>query len=228
MRKRISLFQVFLLVIVVLTMYNNLEHSASVYYQISYNALFQDWYNHMQSYLVVIVIDLSVIAFILAAKERESVIFAWVLFVINCLFFNVIGSVDQLLKSADEFPVELVNHLLAKLIFSGIFSYSLHRFSSLWNLKGEDHAQVIEKLTRQCEQLREAVMKGQIQEGHYQQSLLAYQEHIDRYDQQLNYAGDKLIEAEHRLTETEAELSAARQKLSRSKKTVEFSETLNN
>ena len=126
-------FQLFLLLIIVLTMYNNLEHSAKVYYQISANSSYSDWYNHLQSFLVVIVIDLSIIAFIISTRHKESIVFAWVLFMVNCIFFDVAGSMYDILNGKSH--VELItsfNRLLSKLIYSAIFSYSIHRFSYLW------------------------------------------------------------------------------------------------
>jgi len=100
--------KVFMVIIILLTMFNNLEHSASVYLGISYNAAHADWYNKFQSYMVVIVFDLAVIAFIIKAKNTESVVFAIMLFVINCLFFNVFQSLYSIFYQASSIPSELL------------------------------------------------------------------------------------------------------------------------
>ncbi len=126
-------FQLFLLLIIVLTMYNNLEHSAKVYYLISANSDYPAWYNHLQSFLVVIVIDLSIIAFIITAKHKESIVFAWILFFINCIFFNIISTTFNIFNYTSKTSMLVsLNQLFSKLIYSSIFSYSIHRFSYLW------------------------------------------------------------------------------------------------
>lgn len=126
-------FHVFLLVIIVLTMYNNLEHSASVYYSISAQDGTNSPYQRFQSYLVVIVIDLAVIAFILHSNKKEAAVFAWILFLINALFFNILGSVHQIFLSEQTHQmIEESNKLIAKIAFSGLFSYSIHRFGYVW------------------------------------------------------------------------------------------------
>jgi len=138
--------KVFMVIIILLTMFNNLEHSASVYLGISYNAAHADWYNKFQSYMVVIVFDLAVIAFIIKAKNTESVVFAIMLFVINCLFFNVFQSLYSIFYQASSIPSELlkqdqeavksligeINAVVAKILFAALFSYCIHRFSHLW------------------------------------------------------------------------------------------------
>jgi len=114
-------------------MYNNLEHSAKVYYLISENSNYPTWYNHLQSFLVVIVIDLSIIAFIITAKHKESIVFAWILFFINCIFFNIISTTYDIFNFESKTSLlESLNRLFSKLIYSAIFSYSIHRFSYLW------------------------------------------------------------------------------------------------
>ena len=138
--------KVFMVIIILLTMFNNLEHSASVYLGISYNAAHSDWYNKFQSYMVVIVFDLAVIAFIIKAKNTESIVFAVMLFVINCLFFNVFQSLYSIFYKASSIPSELlkqdqeavksligeINAVVAKILFAALFSYCIHRFSHLW------------------------------------------------------------------------------------------------
>lgn len=132
-------FKYFLLLIIVLTMYNNLEHSANIYYQLIQNNGYSALYNHIQSYLVVIVIDLSVIAFIVRARHRESKAFAWMLFVVNVLFFDVLGtSYKWLVEPQTAQKLTYFNHLVGQLMFSGIFSYTIHRFSMLYYNSSSD------------------------------------------------------------------------------------------
>lgn len=131
--KKLLQFKFFMLLIIVLTMYNNLEHSANIYYHLIQHNGYGPFYNHIQAYLVVIVIDLSVIAFIVRAKNTESKVFAWLLFLINMLFFDVSGTTYKLLTHPDtSHKLELLNELTGQLVFSGIFSFTIHRFSKLY------------------------------------------------------------------------------------------------
>ncbi len=182
-------FQLFLLLIIVLTMYNNLEHSAKVYYQISANTSYPDWYNHLQSFLVVIVIDLSIIAFIISTRHQESIVFAWVLFLVNCIFFDVAGSMYDILNGKSH--VELItsfNRLLSKMIYSAIFSYSIHRFSYLWYE------------STQTEDLKERVK-------YFETKFNLACKELSNVDQELNEAKQALESAENKIKSISQELS---------------------
>ncbi len=184
-------FQIFLLLIIVLTMYNNLEHSAKVYYLISANPGYPDWYNHLQSFLVVIVIDLSIIAFIITAKHKESIVFAWILFLVNCIFFDVIGSIYEIFSYKSHAGlIESLNRLLSKLIYSAIFSYSIHRFSYLWYE------------STQTEDLKERVL-------YFETELNSACRELSNMDEELNLTKQALESAEKKIKSISKELSLA-------------------
>jgi hypothetical protein len=204
--------KLFMLAIILLTMYNNLEHSASVYLNISDHTGHSDAYNRFQSYLVVIVFDLAVIAFILKSKNTESKVFAWVLFLINCLFFNVIQTGYQIifllyniqsdvLKQDQEVVKMLitdVNAVIAKVVFAAIFSYCIHRFSHLWydELKHEDYKKAVFEYQRVIQELQEVRERDQILGLEHLQEKNALRAEIQRMVQELDQVKDELKVAE--------------------------------
>ncbi|HEY0029163.1 MAG TPA: hypothetical protein VGC65_00280 [Bacteroidia bacterium] len=121
---------VFLLIIIALTMFNNLEHGAELYYRITGPIYPDSWlpYIHLQAYFVIIVIDLAVIGFIVNGKTKDSKAFAFLLFLINLLFWDVLTGISK--TSLWDLPN--VSLLIAKIFFSAAFSYLIHKMSSLY------------------------------------------------------------------------------------------------
>lgn len=121
---------IFLLIIIALTMFNNLEHGAELYYRITEPIYPESWlpYIHLQAYFVIIVIDLAVIAFIVNGKTKDSKAFAFLLFIINLIFWDVLTGISTT-HIAD---VPKISLLLAKIFFSAAFSYLIHKMSSLY------------------------------------------------------------------------------------------------
>lgn len=120
----------FLLIIISLTMFNNLEHGAELYYKITKPIYPDSWlpYIHLQAYFVIIVIDLAVIGFIVNGKTKDSKAFAWLLFIINLIFWDVLTGV----ASTHYADVQKISLLIAKIFFSAAFSYLIHKVSSLY------------------------------------------------------------------------------------------------
>ncbi len=121
---------IFLLIIITLTMFNNLEHGAELYYRITEPIYPKSWlpYIHLQAYFVIIVIDLAVIGFIVNGKTKDSKAFAFLLFIINLIFWDVLTGISTT-HYADLPKISL---LLAKIFFSAAFSYLIHKMSSLY------------------------------------------------------------------------------------------------
>lgn len=111
-------------------MFNNLEHGAELYYRITSPIYPISWlpYIHLQAYFVIIVIDLAVIGFIVNGKTKDSKAFAFLLFAINLIFWDVLTGIAT--TSITDLPK--ISLLLAKIFFSAAFSYLIHKMSSLY------------------------------------------------------------------------------------------------
>lgn len=121
----------FALLCMVLVMLNNLEASAFVYLRISHNPLPYEWMNVALAILVVLIIDLSIISFIVHDRKAEAGIFAFAVFMLNILYYDGLS-----LFSANAVAIS------AQLIYSGMFAYSIHAFSKLWSSKLEVDTEV--------------------------------------------------------------------------------------
>ncbi|MCR6637481.1 MAG: hypothetical protein NVV82_00365 [Sporocytophaga sp.] len=105
-------------------MINNLEHSTAVYYSVSKKKLteifswqYADW---LESVLVIVVIDLSVIAWIKMNRYWEAGVFAFLIVLINLLYYQWPG----------VFSLE-TNKRIAEFLFSAMFGFGLISFSYL-------------------------------------------------------------------------------------------------
>lgn len=146
----------FLLIIISLTMFNNLEHGAELYYKITEPIYPGAWlpYIHLQAYFVIIVIDLAVIGFIVNGKTKDSKAFAWLLFFINLIFWDVLTGISQ----THYKDVQQISLLVAKIFFSAAFSYLIHKVSSLYFEKINGFSSM-EQLKAECEQMKALEMQ---------------------------------------------------------------------
>lgn len=112
----------------------NIKHTSQVYFDITSLAGQDD---RIYSYLVMIVIDLAVIVFVILGKKEESETFAWFLFWLNLIFFDVLTdgfNIYERWRTGDyRGMIPYVNTFIAKSSFSYIFAYSIHRFSVLFS-----------------------------------------------------------------------------------------------
>lgn len=133
-----------LAVILLLTMFNNLEHIAQVYHA-QVEGTSHSWlYEWIESYSVVITFDLLVIALIIAGKVTESVTVAWLIFALNLIFFDAIGKgydVWYFFGSAKVFIASL-NAFISTVIFSGLFAWSIHKLPILFKERIADNSTV--------------------------------------------------------------------------------------
>lgn len=120
-----------LLLIVVMSMVNNLEHVVSVYTSLIEGT------SQTQAYSVVLAFDLFVIALIIYGKEQEALIIAITIFVINIIYYNVLGHVMN-----GNLDAKNINTLAASIIFSGLFSFAIHRSAVLIKEEQEDNSKL--------------------------------------------------------------------------------------
>ena len=123
-----------LILILLLTMFNNLEHIAQVYHLQVEGTSHNSLYEWIESYSVVITFDLLVIALIIAGKVTESVTVAWLIFALNLIFFNGIGKgydVYATFGTPHVFILAL-NAFVSTVIFSGLFAWSIHKLPILF------------------------------------------------------------------------------------------------
>lgn len=224
-------YKIFLFIILVLTMYNNLDHSAHVYHDVAMPTSDQGAYGWLQAYLVVIVIDLSVIAFIIAGRHKESAIFAWILFFINLIFFDVLKAVYQsYIAQNPEEKIELFRRILAKVFFSGIFSYFIHRFSVLFYEHRNEASFVL-----QLENVREDLKKRDREISELQQTITSQAEQLENNEQRFTVLKkdvsawqEKARESQEQAEQAVAELDATKARLSRKKTPIITDETISN
>ncbi|HEX8546773.1 MAG TPA: hypothetical protein VF691_07400 [Cytophagaceae bacterium] len=107
-------------------MINNLEHSTHVYYAISKKQLGQifgwpyaDW---LQSILVIVVLDLSVIVWIRLDRFIEAGIFEVLILILNLLYYQWPGIFEP-----------EVNRRIAEAIFAAMFCFGVSSFAYIWS-----------------------------------------------------------------------------------------------
>lgn len=222
MKKNFFSRPVFLLIIIALTMFNNLEHGAELYYKITQSIYPVAWqpYIHIQAYFVIIVIDLAVIGFIVNGKTNDSKAFAWLLFIINCIFWNVLTEIANV--SIND--VERISLLLAKIFFSAAFSYLIHKvstlyfekingFSNLEQLKAEleqtqaerkqleaviyNYEEVNEQLKADNEQSIIDIKKVDEERENFKEKALSFSADLSKIQAELTCANCKSFKADH-------------------------------
>lgn len=124
--------------VIFLSMLNNLPHAANLYH-LSYEGFkigsVWDLFTQtgIQSLMVVAVIDLTLIILVNYGHKKEdartAAVFAWILFVVNVLVGDVVH--DLFNYSYTFKDPTLLTKLFGKVLFSGIFSFTLHYFSYL-------------------------------------------------------------------------------------------------
>jgi hypothetical protein len=118
---------------------NNIMHGAVLYHlsfqgkkPLSYWEFFHSPEN-FQSLFVMLVVDTAIITLSILGKTQEDVritgVLAWVLFVINILFADILTDLYNW-KATFTSPV-LLTMFLGKIIFSGLFSYLIWFFCRL-------------------------------------------------------------------------------------------------
>ena len=111
-----------LLAIVFISMVNNITHLVNVYTSLTSNE------NEIAAIFVVLAFDLFVIALIAYRKDKEALLIAIAIFAINCIYYDVLTTSSKLLA---QYNSEEMNKLAASLIFSGLFSFAIHRAAVL-------------------------------------------------------------------------------------------------
>lgn len=121
----------FVLFLIALVMFNNLEHVAETYLRITlpdYDNKDKFDFIKFLAYSVSALIDLSIIAFIHNGKNDESKAFAIILFFINAIFWTIYEDIRSTSLVEDKNVVRIFTELL----YSGIFSYLQYRLSILY------------------------------------------------------------------------------------------------
>jgi hypothetical protein len=118
----------FLLLVVVLAMLNNLEHSANVYYSISKHTFGIEWLDWTHAALVVLIIDLAIIAFVVNGRHLEAGLYGVAICIINLVYSDGINMFFM-----EPLPEgEKINQGVAKVIYSIMFTYSIYIFSKMY------------------------------------------------------------------------------------------------
>lgn len=113
--------------IIVIALLNNLVHNAMVHQSIN-PASEQGGLHLLHSFVVVLVIDASILAFVINGQHRAALAFALILFFLNFMYWNGLEDVYHL----DLNSSRSVGGVLLKLVFAGAFSYALHKFSTMY------------------------------------------------------------------------------------------------
>jgi hypothetical protein len=168
----------FLLLVVVLAMLNNLEHSAYVYHSISKHTFGIPWLDWLQAGLVVVIIDLAVIAFVVNGRHKEAGIYSIAIFLINLIYSDGIN----MFFLQPIVPGTLINHGSAKIIYALMFTYSIYIFSKMYFERLENEKEEV------ASQLKIAALEQQLMEA---EAALATQQQ----ESQLQFSKLKAAEA---------------------------------
>lgn len=110
-----------LLLVIVLTLLNNVDHAAFIYMKVTRDNFIYDWANEAYAIFVVIVIELAILQFVVHNRKVEAAIYAGAIFFINLLYFDGLKLIDYLTICQ-----------VAATIFSLMFSYSIYVFTELY------------------------------------------------------------------------------------------------
>lgn len=121
----------FIFICVVLTMLSNLQHIASVYYSANAAVLGVAWFDWALAYTVVLVVDLSVLAFVFAGRHREAKAYAWAVFCLNLIYYSAV-------PVQAETAIRWWPQMLARVVFAGMFTYSVYIFSKMISEQQEE------------------------------------------------------------------------------------------
>jgi hypothetical protein len=168
----------FLLLVVILAMLNNLEHSAYVYHSISKHTFGIPWLDWLQAGLVVVIIDLAVIAFVVNGRHKEAGIYSIAIFLINLIYSDGIN----MFFLQPIVPGTLINHGSAKIIYALMFTYSIYIFSKMYFERLENEKE------EAANQLRIAALEQQLIEA--EAALVTWQQ-----ESQLQFSKLKAAEA---------------------------------
>lgn len=109
-------------------MVNNFWHNAMLYNSIQVG--------EYQGFFVVLIFDLGLIALMRNGRAESAQALAWILGLINLLYWNFIEDVYQweaVLDSAEKLKL-----VMAKVIYTLVFTFFLHKFSKLYVQKSND------------------------------------------------------------------------------------------
>ncbi|MDR6240954.1 hypothetical protein [Aureibacter tunicatorum] len=117
----------YLLIIIGLVMINNIEHLAYVHHDIS-RKLFGHEGSMIHSIIVVVIIELSIMAFVINGKKTFALFFTIALFVLSMLYYDLRafiahGNWEQLISST---------------VYSTLFTIAIYMFSDMYNEKAND------------------------------------------------------------------------------------------
>lgn len=117
-------------VVIVFTMLNNLEHGAMLYFRLTDQGVLPEIAYKIIPYIVILTLDMAIFSFMLLGDHRTAKVFAWGMFVINLLYWDVFLTIYEILTPAtvQDFTMSFTK-LLVSILFAGAFSYSIHAFS---------------------------------------------------------------------------------------------------
>ena len=111
----------FLLIVIFLSLLNNVDHAAYIYLKISRENFESEILNQVWAAFVVIVIELSIITFVIHDRKIEAGIYALSIFGINILYYDGLKFIDHLWICRSSAT-----------LFSLMFAYSIYVFSDLY------------------------------------------------------------------------------------------------
>ena len=200
----------FLLVIIVLYMINNLEHSTYVYYTISKKQLstilgweYADW---LQSIIVIIVLDLSVIAWVRLGRYWEAGIFEFLILIINLLYYQ------WALPGLWEYN-EFVYHKIAEFLFAAMFTYGVISFAKIYSDK-IGKKDVYKLLLDQHESLKievktafNSIFELRVELEENESEIMLLQSHVNSLETTLQLAEKESIVLDNTIIELKNKLS---------------------
>ncbi|WP_420582062.1 hypothetical protein [Reichenbachiella sp.] len=117
-------------VVIIFTMLNNLEHGAMLYFRLTDQGVLPEIAYKIIPYIVILTLDMAIFSFMLLGDHRTAKVFAWGMFAINLLYWDVFMTIYEIFTPEDvEAFTMSFTKLLVSILFAGAFSYSIHAFS---------------------------------------------------------------------------------------------------
>jgi len=136
--KKLTKMDLFTLLVIVMVMINNIEHISFVHYSFAQHVFPQlpyDWLNKLHSAIVVVIIELSIIVFVIKGKKIWAGLFTFSIFILSIVYYDVIDGYE-LMTTQEKVSTILLSliYTISIYIFSDMFSENINKDSLISEL----------------------------------------------------------------------------------------------
>lgn len=193
------------IVLIVLIMGNNITHSASLYQMLSGE-------NYWKALFAMFILDAAVIVSALYARgvgdQRLSALFAWLLFLCNFFFWG--GLQDVYFFKTTLADPKLMTLFITKIMFSGVFAFTIHHFSYLYrDLRNQE--QQTSKLEQELSKIEQGMSESKLRA----EQVLATAQQAHTEHQALRDLLQERTEQDHLISELQNRVAEAHKETAR-------------